>query len=49
VVKKRLGHANIATTAIYLHTLPDADETALVALDKMRRRARRRLADPLNQ
>ena len=36
VVKERLGHANISTTAIYLHTLPDADETALVALDKMR-------------
>ena len=46
VVKDRLGHANISTTAIYLHTLPDADETALIALDKMRRRARRRLPDP---
>jgi integrase-like protein len=30
VVKDRLGHANISTTAIYLHTLPDADETALM-------------------
>ena len=48
VVKDRLGHANISTTAIYLHTLPDADETALIALDKMRRRARRRLPDPPN-
>ena len=48
VVKDRLGYANISTTAIYLHTLPDADETALIALDKMRRRARRRLPDPPN-
>jgi len=40
------GHANISTTAVYLHTLPDADETALIALDKMRRRARRRLPHP---
>jgi integrase len=39
VVKERLGHANIATTAIYLHTLPDADETALTALAKMRNRS----------
>jgi integrase len=39
VVKERLGHANIATTARYLHTLPDADETALDALSKIRQRA----------
>lgn len=38
VVKERLGHANISTTALYLHTLPDADETALTALAKMRGR-----------
>ena len=36
VVKERLGHASIATTEKYLHTLPDADETALDALAKMR-------------
>ena len=42
VVKERLGHASIRTTEVYLHTLPDADETALTALNKMRRRARRR-------
>ena len=38
VVKERLGHANISTTALYLHTLPNADETALAALAKMRNR-----------
>ena len=36
VVKERLGHAKIATTEGYLHTLPDADETALAALGKIR-------------
>ncbi|WP_393915993.1 tyrosine-type recombinase/integrase [Halostreptopolyspora alba] len=39
VVKERLGHSDIATTARYLHTLPDADETALEALSKVRSRA----------
>jgi integrase len=37
VVKERLGHASITTTEKYLHTLPDADETALDALAKVRR------------
>jgi hypothetical protein len=36
VVKERLGHAKMATTAGYLHTLPSADETALAALGKIR-------------
>ncbi|MQA93143.1 MAG: tyrosine-type recombinase/integrase [Streptosporangiales bacterium] len=36
VVKERLGHASIATTEKYLHTLPTADETALEALSKIR-------------
>jgi len=36
VVKERLGHASIATTEKYLHTLPGADETALAALSKIR-------------
>ena len=36
VVKERLGHAKIATTEGYLHTLPDADQTALAALGKIR-------------
>jgi integrase len=36
VVKERLGHAKISTTEGYLHTLPEADETALAALGKIR-------------
>jgi integrase len=40
VVKERLGHASIATTERYLHTLPDADDTALDALARVRGRAR---------
>ena len=35
IVKERLGHA---TTERYLHTLPDADETALDALSAIRGR-----------
>lgn len=38
VVKERLGHSSIATTERYLHTLPNADDTALDALAKIRRR-----------
>jgi site-specific recombinase XerD len=40
VVKERLGHRSIATTEKYLHTLPGADETALTALDRIRRPGR---------
>ena len=36
VVKERLGHAKISTTEGYLHTLPDAGQTALAALGKIR-------------
>ncbi|WP_198586752.1 tyrosine-type recombinase/integrase [Glycomyces xiaoerkulensis] len=36
VVKERLGHASIQTTERYLHTLDNADDTALAALDKVR-------------
>jgi site-specific recombinase XerD len=39
VVKERLGHANIATTERYLHTLPGAGETALDALSTVRNRS----------
>ena len=39
VVKQRLGHGSLRTTEKYVHTLPDADETALDALSKMRNRA----------
>jgi integrase len=45
-VKERLGHASIITTEKYLHTLPDADETALDALSKVRRRARNAESNP---
>jgi site-specific recombinase XerD len=38
VVKERLGHANISTTEKCLHTLPEADETALSALHNIRNR-----------
>jgi integrase len=39
VVKERLGHASIMTTQRYLHTLPDADETALDAFSRVRNRS----------
>ena len=42
VVKERLGHGSIATTAQYLHTLPTADETALTALSNIRNDQRQR-------
>ena len=38
VVKERLGHASIMTTQRYLHTLPDADETAVDAFNRIRNR-----------
>jgi integrase len=38
VVKERLGHTSIATTEHYLHTLPDADESAPDALSAIRNR-----------
>jgi hypothetical protein len=41
VVKERLGHASIVTTQRYLHTLPEADETAIEAFGKIRNRAHR--------
>lgn len=36
VVKKRLGHSSILTTERYLHTLENADDTALAALNRVR-------------
>jgi integrase len=36
VVRDRLGHASIATTSKYVHTLPTADETALTALRRIK-------------
>jgi dissimilatory sulfite reductase (desulfoviridin) alpha/beta subunit len=38
---ERLGHGSISITEQHLHTLPDADETAVDAFDKVRRRLRR--------
>jgi integrase len=38
VVKERLGHSSIMTTERYLHTVENADETALAALDRVRQR-----------
>lgn len=40
VVKERLGHSSIMTTQKYLHTLPEADDTALDAFAKIRNRGR---------
>src|SRR5690348_13455139 len=37
--KERLGHGSIATTERYLHTLPDADDTAVDAFAKIRHRS----------
>ncbi|MBE1533980.1 tyrosine-type recombinase/integrase [Actinomadura algeriensis] len=39
-VKERLGHASITTTEKYLHTLPDEDDSALDAFDKIRNRSK---------
>jgi integrase len=40
VVKERLGHAKLATTEKYLHTLPDADNSAIDAFAAIRYRTR---------
>jgi site-specific recombinase XerD len=45
VVNERLGHASISTTEKYLHTLPDADETALNALSNIRSRTKKKQND----
>jgi site-specific recombinase XerD len=39
VVKERLGHASITTTQRYLHTLPNADQAAVNAINTIRRPA----------
>jgi site-specific recombinase XerD len=39
VVKERLDHASIMTTQRYLHTLPEADETAIEAFGRIRNRS----------
>jgi len=40
-VKARLGHGSLRTTEKYLHTLPDTDNTALDALQRIRNRTSR--------
>jgi integrase len=42
VVKERLGHASIITTQKYLHTLPEADDTAVDAFEKIRNRSQKK-------
>jgi integrase len=44
VVKERLGHGSIKTTERYLHTLPEADDAALSALERTRNRAEKEAA-----
>jgi integrase len=39
VVKERLGHGSIVTTQKYLHSLPEADDAAVDAFTKIRRRS----------
>ncbi len=39
IVKERMGHANITTTQLYLHTLPDADDRAMTAFAAVRHRS----------
>lgn len=38
MVKERLGHGSIVTTQKYLHSLPEADDAAVDAFTKIRRR-----------
>jgi integrase len=37
VVKERLGHASITTTEKYLHTLPETEDAAINAMDRIRK------------
>jgi hypothetical protein len=34
----RMGHSQIQTTQKYLHSLPDAEDTAIAAFQRTRRR-----------
>jgi integrase len=45
-VMDRMGHAQITTTQKYLHTLPDADQKNLTALDRIRSPGLRPPPDP---
>ncbi|MEV5754678.1 tyrosine-type recombinase/integrase [Actinoallomurus sp. NPDC052308] len=44
IVRERLGHAGLRATERYLHTLPDADDTALAAFARTRTGARQAAA-----
>ncbi|GLY73818.1 hypothetical protein Airi01_020850 [Actinoallomurus iriomotensis] len=44
IVRERLGHAGLRATERYLHTLPDADDTALAAFARPRAGAGRTVA-----
>ncbi len=44
IVRERLGHAGPRATERYLHTLPDADDTALAAFNRTRTGARQAAA-----
>jgi integrase len=46
-VMDRMGHAQITTTQKYLHTLPDADQKNLTALDRIRSRRTGPPQDPV--
>ncbi len=37
-VMERMGHAQIMTTQRYLHTLPDSEDAALAAFERIRMR-----------
>lgn len=37
---ERMGHSQLATAQRYLHTLPDADDQALAAFERVRSRSR---------
>ena len=45
-VMDRMGHSQITTTQKYLHTLPDADQKNLAALDRVRGSVPRSPEDP---
>ena len=40
-VMDRMGHSQIQTTQKYLHSLPDAEDTAVAAFERTRRRHNR--------
>ncbi len=45
-VMERMGHSQLATAQRYLHTLPDADEQALAAFERIRSRRASAISEP---